>query len=212
MIPVRVENLGTNPDTPGIACILRDEESDQLLPIFIGSSEAKSIALQMEDAEIPRPLTHDLMVSILRSMDASVERVEVTRLEENTFFAEITIRRVDNEVTVLDARPSDGIALAMRTGADIYVAEEVLEEAGVYPDEAQPQSEEAREIARLQEELQDAVENEQFEKAADLRDRIGELQSQIRKQEESMELEEDLTEELTDDFDDEPHEEKPNEE
>ncbi len=101
-----------------------------VLPIWIGQLEATSILVAVENAEVPRPLAHDLMGLILTALDASATRVEVTRIEDGTFYAEITLSTPLGE-RVVDARPSDAVALASRVGAAIWVADEVLTEAGV---------------------------------------------------------------------------------
>ncbi|MEV5069094.1 bifunctional nuclease family protein [Microbacterium sp. LMI12-1-1.1] len=101
-----------------------------VLPIWIGQLEATSILVAVENADVPRPLAHDLMGLMLAALDASATRVEVTRIEEGTFFAEITISTPLGD-RIVDARPSDAIALASRVGAPMWVADEVLAEAGV---------------------------------------------------------------------------------
>lgn len=101
-----------------------------VLPIWIGQLEATSILVAVENAEVPRPLAHDLMGLILTALDASATRVEVTRIEDGTFYAEITLSTALGD-RVVDARPSDAVALASRVGAAIWVADEVLTEAGV---------------------------------------------------------------------------------
>ncbi|SEC19100.1 hypothetical protein SAMN04489806_2821 [Paramicrobacterium humi] len=103
---------------------------DRVLPIWIGSQEATSILIALSNGHVPRPLTHDLMKTVIERLDASVERVEVTRIVEGTFYAEITLAGA-LESAVVDARPSDAIALAVRTDAPLFVAESVLEEAGI---------------------------------------------------------------------------------
>ena len=101
-----------------------------VLPIWIGQLEATSILVAVENADVPRPLAHDLMRLMLLALDASATRVEVTRIDDGTFYAEITITTPLGD-RIVDARPSDAIALATRTGAAIWVADEVLAEAGV---------------------------------------------------------------------------------
>jgi bifunctional DNase/RNase len=101
-----------------------------VLPIWIGQLEATSILVAVENADVPRPLAHDLMGLMLSALDASATRVEVTRIEDGTFFAEITISTALGD-RIVDARPSDAIALASRVGAPMWVADEVLTEAGV---------------------------------------------------------------------------------
>ncbi|MEV4689244.1 bifunctional nuclease family protein [Microbacterium sp. LWH3-1.2] len=101
-----------------------------VLPIWIGQLEATSILVAVENAEVPRPLAHDLMGLILTALDAAATKVEVTRIEDGTFYAEITLSTALGE-RVVDARPSDAVALASRVGAPIWVADAVLAEAGV---------------------------------------------------------------------------------
>lgn len=102
----------------------------RILPIWIGAQEATSILIAVEGAEAPRPLAHDLMRAMLESLHADVTRVEVTRIEGGTFYAEVTLDAAGRSV-ILDARPSDAVALASRTGAPVFVADAVLEEAGI---------------------------------------------------------------------------------
>jgi bifunctional DNase/RNase len=106
------------------------DDASRVLPIWIGEQEASSILVAVEGVETPRPLAHDLMKSMLETMDARVQRVDVVRLDGGTFYAEITIQTARG-IRTIDARPSDSIALAARTGAPIGVAREVLDEAGV---------------------------------------------------------------------------------
>jgi len=101
-----------------------------VLPIWIGQLEATSILVAVENAEVPRPLAHDLMGLILTALDAVAVKVEVTRIEDGTFYAEITLSTALGE-RIVDARPSDAVALASRVGAPIWVADAVLAEAGV---------------------------------------------------------------------------------
>jgi bifunctional DNase/RNase len=102
----------------------------RILPIWIGAQEATSILIAVEGAVAPRPLAHDLMTSMLDALGATVERVEVTRIDDGTFFAEVTLR-TGSDTVVVDARPSDAVALASRASAPVFVADDVLGEAGV---------------------------------------------------------------------------------
>ncbi len=102
----------------------------RLLPIWIGAQEATSILIAVEGATAPRPLAHDLMRSMLESLAATVDRVDVTRIDDGTFYAQVTLQSPSG-VHEIDARPSDAIALAARTGAPVFVADAVLAEAGV---------------------------------------------------------------------------------
>lgn len=130
---VRVRVAGVALDGTGQHVILLAPETpddDRVLPIWIGAQEATAILIAVEGAQAPRPLAHDLMRSLLDALDATVERVDVTRIDEGTFYAEVTVRAA-SDVHLIDARPSDAIALASRTGAPVFVAEQVLDEGGV---------------------------------------------------------------------------------
>jgi bifunctional DNase/RNase len=116
---------------PNIPClVLRETDgAGRILPIFIGGPEATAIAFALEEVETPRPMTHDLMKDLLDELGARVERIVVTELRESTFFAEIVLR-VAGDVHTVSARPSDAIALAVRSGSPVYAEEGVLEAAG----------------------------------------------------------------------------------
>ncbi|WP_434970719.1 bifunctional nuclease family protein [Microbacterium sp. bgisy207] len=144
MVQVRV--AGVAMDSLGQHVILlkpvgEAPSSGSVVPIWIGAQEATSILVAVENAVTPRPLAHDLMKSLLESLDAQVTRVEVTRIEDGTFYAEVTVVRAD-AVHVIDARPSDAIALASRVGAAMWVADAVVAEAGM-PDMIDTDDEEA---------------------------------------------------------------------
>ncbi len=133
MVQVRVAGVGMD-DAGQHVLLLKplDDPSGEgsVLPIWIGALEATSIMIAVEGAPVPRPLAHDLMQSLLDSVDAEVNRVEVTRLDDGTYYAEITLTTPAGR-RVLDARPSDAVALACRVKAPLWVADAVLAEAGV---------------------------------------------------------------------------------
>jgi len=131
--------------------VLADEEVEQLLHIWIGPFEAHAIARVLKDEPFERPLTHDLLSSVITETGYSVERVTITKLENNTYFAEVSLA---NSITTveIDARPSDAIALALRARAPIYVNEKVLEEAA---ESATQMREEAEEIERFKDLISD---------------------------------------------------------
>jgi bifunctional DNase/RNase len=134
-IVVQVRVAGVALDASGQHVLLL-KPVDQLpgdglvLPIWIGQLEATSILVAVENADVPRPLAHDLMRLMLEALDASTSRVEVTRIDDGTFYAAITLSTPLGD-RVVDARPSDAIALASRTGAPMWVADEVMADAGV---------------------------------------------------------------------------------
>lgn len=155
MIEVRIANLAVDSRAQPVV-ILKPltEEPGQglLLPIWIGVQEATAIVLAIEGSAAPRPLVYDLMARLLVALDASVEQVAVTRLVEGTFHAEINLRTRDG-LQLIDARPSDSIALAVRVGAPIFVTDEVLQAAGV-PDEAETSGDEESQVAAFNEFLE----------------------------------------------------------
>jgi uncharacterized protein len=110
--------------------LLKTADGDKVLPVWIGHPEAASILMKLQGQEPPRPQTHDLLADVIGQLDAEVVRVTVTELRESTFHASITLRRNGDEIDV-DSRTSDAIALALRAGAKIFAADDVIEESGV---------------------------------------------------------------------------------
>lgn len=129
MIEVRVEGILVDNVNNSPVVLLRERDGDRVLPIFIGPLEASAIAYAIEKAKFPRPLTLDLMRLMIEGLQGRVRRVIITKIENDTFFAEIVIEAGDHVVTV-DARPSDSVGLALRTEAPVYVEEAVMEKAG----------------------------------------------------------------------------------
>jgi len=135
-VAMRVGGVVVDPNTQVPVVILRGVADPRLyLPIFIGGLEATAIASVLAAVKMPRPMTHDLMASLLEAVQCRVSRVEVTRLENGTFFAEITLADQHGGELVLDARPSDALALALRTAAPISVHRAVVAEAGALAEE-----------------------------------------------------------------------------
>lgn len=125
-IEVKIRGLMMDPNSGTPIIILKDINSDTMLPIWVGAYEANAIALEIEKVSPQRPLTHDLLRNLIVEMGAQVERVIVTELRDNTFFAVIFMRNNDGETIVLDSRPSDAIALALRADCPIFVSEDVI--------------------------------------------------------------------------------------
>jgi bifunctional DNase/RNase len=115
--------------------ILKVEDENRYLPIWIGQPEARSILMKLQNQEFSRPLTHDLAVNLVTELGGSMEKVTVTELRDSTFFATISVQ-IDGRTVEIDSRPSDAIALAVRSGAEIFAADEVIEEAAVVFEEA----------------------------------------------------------------------------
>ena len=124
-VEMRIRGLLLDPNTNMPIVVLKDVNSDSVLPIWVGVFEANAIALEIEKVSPPRPMTHDLLKNVILGMGATVERVVVTELRNDTFFAAIWATR-NGEPIILDSRPSDAIALAMRTDCPIFVDEDVL--------------------------------------------------------------------------------------
>lgn len=190
-IQCEILGLSSSPSTGGAyAILLKEINGNRRLPIIIGAFEAQAIALEIEGIKPPRPLTHDLLKQVIDNLGATVLEILVDELRENTFFAKIIldVSALTNEI---DARPSDAIALAVRAQAPIFVAEAVMETAAFIPsDESEegvetarseheqeiPRTKEAK-IAALQDKLREALEAEEYERAAKLRDDIKRLSS-----------------------------------
>ena len=125
-IEVKIRGLMMDPNSGTPIIILKDVHSETILPIWVGAYEANAIALEIEKMASQRPMTHDLLRNMIVQMNVRVERVVVTELRDNTFFAVIEMRSSDGEALMLDARPSDAIALALRADCPIFVNEEVI--------------------------------------------------------------------------------------
>jgi bifunctional DNase/RNase len=123
-----IKGLMVDPVTNMPIVILRDKNGERVLPIWVGVFEANAIALQIENITTPRPMTHDLLRNVIRDLNGSVEKIVVSDLRETTFYALIYLR-VGVELVAVDARPSDALALALRTQAPIFVEEHVIDTA-----------------------------------------------------------------------------------
>lgn len=127
-IEMTIKGLMVDPITNMPIIILRDEEGQRVLPIWVGVFEANAIALQIENVTTPRPMTHDLLRNVITDLKAEIQKIVVSDLRENTFYALIYIL-VHGEVMAIDARPSDAIALALRARAPIFVEDSVIDHA-----------------------------------------------------------------------------------
>jgi bifunctional DNase/RNase len=125
LVKVTVGSLGLDRSDNTPVMILREEDGDRILPIWIGPGEASAIAIQMANMTLQRPVTHDLLVTIIGAFGGQLTKIAIDRREEGTYYAELFLGRDQRRFT-LDARPSDSVALALRTGAEILVAEELL--------------------------------------------------------------------------------------
>jgi hypothetical protein len=187
----------------GFALLLKEVDGERRLPIIIGHFEAQAIAFEIEGLKPPRPLTHELLKNILQSLNYSVESVVINELRDSTFFAKIKLDT--DEVDEIDARPSDAIAMSLKFNAPIYVAKDVMDEIGfvpkisdsdeitdfegldfnedddntdesIEPDDLLDNLGKEQQLKKLHQDLEEAVNNEEFEKAAEIRDMIKNLE------------------------------------
>lgn len=187
----------------GFALLLKEVDGERRLPIIIGHFEAQAIAFEIEGLKPPRPLTHELLKNILQSLNYSVESVVINELRDSTFFAKIKLDT--DEVDEIDARPSDTIAMSLKFNAPIYVAKDVMDEIGfvpkisdseeitdfegldfnedddnvdesIEPDDLLDNLGKEEQLKKLHQDLEEAVNNEEFEKAAEIRDMIKNLE------------------------------------
>ena len=140
MMELEIESIRVRQETKQRAIVLRVKESDLYLPIFIGHFEVEAIRLKLMDVEVPRPMTHDLLGSVIGNLGASVQRIIVSELKNDTFFAKILVDYNGSSIEI-DSRPSDALALAVRTNAPIFAEDDVVERAGVSLDVESDESE-----------------------------------------------------------------------
>jgi bifunctional DNase/RNase len=189
LIRVTVERVTLDTTTSRFVVILKEENRNRWLPIVVGNSEAQAIALQLEKISPPRPLIHDLIRNLLETLDARVERIVVNDLRDNTYFALLGLR-LNGEFRNIDARPSDAIALALRTEAPIFVDGNVMLMASISESDIEVESNPAEErdeyaapediLEQLSVDLMRAVQDERYEEAAKIRDEISKIKSTLR--------------------------------
>jgi len=150
VVEVKINGLAVDANAKSHVVILKEKDGERVLPIWIGPAEAQAIARELAGQRFQRPLTHDLLANIVEGLKAKVTRVVISELKDNTFFAQLLIDR-GGEAVVIDARPSDSIAVALRCGADIFVNEKLLNEPG---EQDEPTAEEkAQELRKFLENL-----------------------------------------------------------
>jgi len=133
MIEMSIESMGINPEIYQGVVFLKEQTGKRYLPILIGYAESNAIAVKLQDADMPRPLSHDLLRSIIDSLKASVDSVVINELRDDTFYARILLNTSEGQ-TEVDSRPSDALALAVRAEVPIFVEDTVLDEGGVLID------------------------------------------------------------------------------
>ena len=131
MVEVELSKIKIDESRNEQLIVFKEKGGTRFLPLVIGIAEVQAIKLKLSGVQPPRPLTHDLFCRTLESLHVSIEKVCIDRLQSSTFFAKLILKTSDGATVDVDARPSDGVALAIRSGAPVYVAEEVLGQAGV---------------------------------------------------------------------------------
>ena len=147
------------------------------MPVLVGAFEAQSIAMAMEFMETPRPLTHDLIVNLINGIDGKLSSVKITKLEDGIFYSILDIDCDDIGHREIDSRPSDALAIAIRMHSPIFVANEVMKEGILLEDELDEEIQNEPEIQLLENQLQKAIDKEDYEIAAKIRDKIKEIES-----------------------------------
>ena len=201
MVEMKVVGVAPEPNSNKPLVWLKDKDQKVFLPISIGNFEATAIYMELYDEPPPRPICYDLVKTVLGQVDAKVERIVISDLKDDTFYAQITLSNGD-EVFDVDSRPSDAIALALRLHSPIFAADSVLHDAGleVNGDESpaiwediveevtglgteiddfpvEPDKKAGSRVVSLKEKLKEAVSKEDYEKAAEIRDELGRLDS-----------------------------------
>ena len=184
-IALNIVALTNSVSTPSnYAIILQEDEGERRLPIIIGSFEAQSIAMALERMETTRPLTHDLFKNAMEELDVMLKEIVISKLLDGVFHADMVCERSGGGVMEIDARTSDAIALAVRFGCPIYTYENIMDAAGVIPEDDEHQEVEVESVKKVNkpmsaysdEELEnwmnDALANEDYELAAKIRDEL----------------------------------------
>ena len=145
LVPMSIKGLMLDPVSNSPIVVLKDDDEKFFLPIWVGIFEANAIALQLENVTTPRPMTHDLLRNMIAELDGRVTRVVINDLRDSTFFAQIRVT-AGGRTLELDARPSDAIALALRTEAPIFVAQSVLDQAQTITPDAEEGDEKVKKL------------------------------------------------------------------
>ena len=175
MIPVKVQKITYYHPNRSYAVILKELDGDRRLPVLIGAFEAQSIAMAMEYMETPRPLTHDLITNLIKGIDANLSSVKIIKLKDGVFYSVLNVQsnRIGNRE--IDSRPSDALAIALRMHAPILVSKEIMNEAIILEKDLQNVEDEIEHkpmIETLEKQLQKAIDEEEYEVAARIRDKI----------------------------------------
>jgi len=172
MIKVKVFGVAIDPVTKGFVVILKDHDEKKWLPIWIGPYEAKMISMAIDKTKPNRPFSPDLIKNILESADLNIEKVVISDIRDNTYYATIWMKKGEKQL-LIDARPSDAIAVALRVESPIYISDDVMKKASI--SHSSKDEEVDVRLSQLKSELQNEVDKENYEKAAKIRDEIKKL-------------------------------------
>ena len=175
MIPVKVQKITYFHPNRSYAVILKELDGERRLPVLIGAFEAQSIAMAMEYMETPRPLTHDLITNLIKGIDANLSAVKIIKLKDGIFYSVLDIQSNKIGHREIDSRPSDALAIAIRMHAPILVSTEIMNEAIILEKDLQNIEDEIEQepmIETLEKQLQKAIDKEDYEVAARIRDKI----------------------------------------
>ena len=175
MIPVKIQKITYYHPNRSYAVILKELDGDRSLPVLIGAFEAQSIAMAMEYMETPRPLTHDLITNLIKGIDANLSAVKIIKLKDGVFYSVLDIQSNTIGQREIDSRPSDALAIALRMHAPILVSTEIMNEAIILEKDLQNIEDEMEQepmIENLEKQLQKAIDEEEYEVAARIRDKI----------------------------------------
>jgi len=175
MIPVKVQKISYYHPNRSYAVILKELKGERRLPVLVGAYEAQAIAMSMEYIDTPRPLTHDLIVNLVQGIDGNLSAVKITKLEDGVFYSILDLQCEKLGHREIDSRPSDALAVALRMHSPILVADEVMDEAIVWEEDMKNIEEEIQQepkIDILEKQLKKAIDKEEYEIAARIRDKI----------------------------------------
>ena len=178
MIPVKIQKISYYHPNRSYAVILKELEGNRKLPVLVGAYEAQSIAMAMEYLETPRPLTHDLIVNLINGIEGKLSSVKITKLEDGVFFSILDIQYNSLGHKEIDSRPSDALAIALRMHSPILVANDIMEEAIILENDSEKivnDIQQEPQIQLLERQLQKAIDKEEYEMAARIRDKINEI-------------------------------------
>tara|TARA_B000000557_G_C20733951_1_gene425505 strand:- start:489 stop:1037 length:549 start_codon:yes stop_codon:yes gene_type:complete len=182
MIPIKVLKISYHPSIRSYTVILKEITGDMCLPVIVGAFEAQSIALAMEAVDTPRPLTHDLTCDIITKTKGNLKSVKINQLDDGIFYAQLELENKNIGLKKIDSRPSDAIAIALKMNTTILISKEVMNEAGISEynlkdKELNNRKNKTISLSDLKEELKKAIDDEEYEIAAKLRDKIIKLKS-----------------------------------